>query len=323
MLKFNLEMTSQGPTIEVVPYDPAWSTMFAQEAALIRTALGKNCVAIHHVGSTSIPGLAAKPIIDMVPVVKDILHVDTNALETMGYLDRGELGMLFRRFFPKGISKRTHHLHIWEEGNPEIDKHLLFRAYLIENPAELKRYEDLKLNLAIKYSNDRNAYTLAKDDLITEMLEKSGFQGLTLVQALTEREWGKVKYFRQHYFFRLLNIEDPYTKTFNDPSHFHIVLRKGMTIIGYAHLQFWPEARAALRMIVLEESYRNQGMGSKFLKSLERWLSHQKIKALHIQSSPEAYNFYKRNEYREMPFEDPEGYQSHPKDKDMGKFIKE
>ena len=322
MLKFNLDVNSQGPAVEVVPYDPAWSAMFDQEAALIRMALGKNCVAIHHVGSTSIPGLAAKPIIDIVPVVKDILQVDTNALEAFGYRDRGELGMLFRRYYTKGPSERTHHLHIWEEGNPEIDKHLFFRAYLIDNPAELKRYEDLKLNLAINYSNDRNAYTLGKDDLITEMLQKTGFQGLSMVQALTPREWERVKYFRQHYFFRLLNIKDPYTKTFKNPSHFHIVLRKGMIIIGYAHLQFWLEDRAALRIIVLEEPFRNQGISRIFLQSLERWLCHQGIKSLHIQSSPEAYNFYKQNGYTVMPFEDPENHQPHPKYIEMGKFIK-
>lgn len=321
MLKANLDIPSQESAVEVIPYDPTWTVLFDQEAALIGAALGQNCVAIHHVGSTSVPGLAAKPIIDIVPVVKDILQVDTNALKALGYLNRGELGMLFRRFFTKGVSKRTHHLHIWEDGNPEIDKQLLFRAYLMDNPEELKRYEDLKLNLAIKYSKDRKAYTFAKDDLICEMLQKAGFQGLTMVQALTTREWERVKYFRQHYFFRLLNIEDPYTKTFTDPSHFHIVLRKGVTIMGYAHLQFWPDARAALRIIVLEESFRNQCIGHKFLQSLERWLSHHEIKSLHIQSSSETYNFYKQNGYIEMPFRDPEGHEANPKQIDMGKIL--
>ena len=71
----------------------------------------------------------------MVPVVKDILKVNAAALEELGYGGRGELGMLFRRYF----SNRACHVHIWEEGNPEIDKHLIFRNYLIENPSEFKR----------------------------------------------------------------------------------------------------------------------------------------------------------------------------------------
>lgn len=243
MLKASRKTNPKDPAVELVSYDPQWPEMFTQEAAKIRAALGENCVTIHHVGSTSIPGLSAKPIIDMVPVVKDILKVNAAALESLGYEGRGELGMLFRRYF----SNRVCHVHIWEEGNPEIDKHLIFRDYLMSNPEELKRYETLKLDLAKTFSQDRASYTLSKDNLIKEMLHKAGFRGMTMVQALTDKEWAAVKHMRQKYFFDLLiNKEDPYTWTFDDPRHFHIVLMKGCDIIGYAHLQFWPDSPVQL-----------------------------------------------------------------------------
>lgn len=317
MLKVTRDILPNSPAVEVVPYNPLWPEMFAQEAAKIRQVLGENCVIIHHIGSTSIPGLAAKPIIDMVPVVKDILKVDSAALEQLGYGSRGELGMLFRRYF----SNKALHLHIWEEGNPEIDKHLLFRNYLISHPNELKRYEALKLELAKSFKDDRASYTLSKDDLIKEMIQKAGFDGITMVQALTDREWAAVKHMRQHYFFDKVNIQDPYTWTFDDTRHFHIVLSKGCEIIGYAHIQFWPDQRAALRIIVIEEEHRKKGLGKKFLVDLERWLTHQNIKSLHTQASPEAYPFYKHLGYIEMPFNDPDGHKSDPQDIDMGKIL--
>src|ERR1700691_4473702 len=96
--------------IEVIRYDPNWPAMFEQEATLIHRALGTNCLAIHHIGSTSVPGLSAKPIIDILPVVKNILDVDkaTKVMEGMGYEAKGEYGVSFRRLFQKGKNIKTH-----------------------------------------------------------------------------------------------------------------------------------------------------------------------------------------------------------------------
>ncbi|MBX9804736.1 MAG: GNAT family N-acetyltransferase [Alphaproteobacteria bacterium] len=317
MLKAPRKSSPSDPAVIVVPYNPQWPEIFAKEAKRIAEALGDNCVTIHHIGSTSIPGISAKPIIDMVPVVKDILKVNAAALVELGYEGRGELGMLFRRYF----SNRACHLHIWEEGNPEIDKHLIFRDYLIKNPDALNAYEALKLSLAESFRDDRASYTLSKDDLVKEILHKAGFNGITMVQALTDREWDFVKRIRQTCFFDRLDIQDPYTWTFENDQHFHIVLMKGCELIGYAHLQFWPDNRAALRIIAIEEAYRNQGIGKGLLKSLERWLTHQGILSLHVQSSKQAYPFYKASGFTEMPFSDPDAHESDPRDTDMGKVL--
>ena len=98
-----MEVNQQLKLIEVVPYEPNWPMEFEQEAGQIKKALGDNCIEIHHIGSTSIPNLAAKPIIDMIPVVLDISKVDSAnaAMQALGYEAKGEYGMLFRRYFQK------------------------------------------------------------------------------------------------------------------------------------------------------------------------------------------------------------------------------
>jgi len=87
--------------IHVIPYHSEWPQLFEIEAAKIKQALSDNCITIHHIGSTSVTGLAAKPIIDMVPVVKNITTVDSAAKKmlALGYEAKGEYGMLFRRYF--------------------------------------------------------------------------------------------------------------------------------------------------------------------------------------------------------------------------------
>ena len=117
----------------VKDYDPAWADEFEREAALIKSALGKNCAAVHHIGSTSVPGLAAKPVIDIMPVVKSLDEVDEakERLEELGYEYLGEFGIAGRRYLRKGGSERTHQVHIFAEGDSgNIDRHLAFRDYL-------------------------------------------------------------------------------------------------------------------------------------------------------------------------------------------------
>jgi len=113
--------------VKVVPYDPRWPEIFRAESIQIEQALGNNCSAIHHIGSTAIPGLSAKPIIDILPVVKDIVEVDaaTKAMEGLGYEAKGENGMAFRRFFQKGKEVRTHHVHVYEKEDPISPSHLI------------------------------------------------------------------------------------------------------------------------------------------------------------------------------------------------------
>ena len=112
--------------IAVINYQPAWPRQFADEAARIRRILGDNCVTIHHIGSTAVPGLAAKPVIDMLPVVRELAAVDHSAaaFARIGYEYLGEFGLPGRRYLRKGGDRRTHQIHIFALGSAEIDRHL-------------------------------------------------------------------------------------------------------------------------------------------------------------------------------------------------------
>lgn len=310
-------------TIKIMTYHSDWPQMFNEESDMIRAALGPNCLAVYHIGSTSVPGLAAKPIIDIMPVVKDILMVDQRIkeMETLGYQAKGEYGIPFRRYFQKGLSPRTHNVHVFEEGNPEIHRHLNFRDWMRTHEEDKHAYANLKQELAQQHHSDAMAYCLGKEPFIIGIDAKAGSMELRIMHALTQREWQAVRHFRQHYFFNNLDVGDPYTWTFTHPDHVHFVLLKGTGIVGYAHLQMWPDSRAALRIIVIEEPYRRQGIGRQFLAMCERWLQHQNINSLHIQSSAEAYRFYCLAGYRDMPFDDPDGYPGDARDIDIGKLL--
>lgn len=309
--------------IEIIPYNLAWPQMFEEEAAHIKKALGDNCIAIHHIGSTSVQGLSAKPIIDMIPVVLNIMKVDqtTPSMQRLGYEAKGEFGMLFRRFFVKNLEAQSYHVHIFEQDNPEIERHLKFRDWMRTHEDDRNAYATLKKELALQYSNDRDAYCLEKEAFIHSIDTKTGFRGLRIVQALTPREWEAVRIFRNKNFFDKIPMDDPYTWTFDHKNHVHLVLYKGTEIVGYTHLQLWPEHRAALRIIVIEEQLRGQSLGGQFLALCERWLKQKGFTVLQTQASPAAYPFYLKYGYSEMPFNDPDGHESDPQDTDMGKVI--
>ena len=237
----------------------------------------------------------------------------------MGYEAKGEYGIAFRRYFQKGKNIRTHNVHVYEEGDPEIDRYLKFRDWMRSHEDDARAYANLKIELAAKFPQDILQYCNGKDAFVASIDAKDGFDGWRMVKALTDREWATVRTLRQKYFFK--SNTDPYTWTFEHKDHIHFVFYKNADIIGYTHLQLWAEGRAALRIIVIDENYRNRGFGSQFLKLCERWLCHQGFKMLLIQSSPEAYKFYRQHEYVKMPFNDPDGYETDPRDIEIGKLL--
>ncbi|MFP3389542.1 GrpB family protein [Brevibacillus sp. SIMBA_040] len=149
----------------VTLYDETWVHQFFQEAKILRELFGEELIDIHHIGSTAIPGLKAKPIIDMLPVVKDIVRIDTynEAMRQLGYVPRGEFGLEGRRYFPKGGDNRTHHVHVYQTGHPAIARHLAFRDYLRAHPEVAKAYGALKEGLALRYPYDPAAYVNGKE----------------------------------------------------------------------------------------------------------------------------------------------------------------
>lgn len=163
------EMTQH---IIVVEYKPEWIKLFKTEAVRIKTILGENCTAIYHIGSTSVVGLAAKPIIDIMPIVHTLENVDKvrSEFEKIGYEYMGEFGITGRRYLRKGGEERTHQIHIFSEHNTmDIERHLAVRDYLRTHKDVCNKYAILKKELAKKYPYDIDGYCKGKDAFVLQM----------------------------------------------------------------------------------------------------------------------------------------------------------
>lgn len=147
-------------------YSFDWPRLFEEEAARWREMLGELLVKVHHVGSTSVPGLAAKPVIDLLPEVRDIAEVEERAgdIEEAGYRAWGEYGLPGRQFFTKDSGEyRTHNIHVYETGNIAIVRHVAFCAYLRSHDDERQDYEALKRAAYAAHPADIKGYCAYKD----------------------------------------------------------------------------------------------------------------------------------------------------------------
>jgi GrpB-like predicted nucleotidyltransferase (UPF0157 family)/GNAT superfamily N-acetyltransferase len=293
--------------VVVLPYDANWPAIFEREAAIIKKALGDNCLAIYHVGSTSIPGMSAKPIIDMIPVVKDIQRVDAveEAIRKLGYQVKSENGMLFRRFFTKNNQTTGFNIHVYEEGSGELDRLLKFRDWMCTHPQDAEDYANLKISLASQFPDDRLRYSMGKEEFITSIDKKTGFSGWRIVKALTDREWRAYHRIRKQEIFDVIGIEyDPEHYTLTDQSHMHLVLYTGAEVVGVAHIEWLNDTEAALRPFAIDQLYQRIGLGSIFLVNIEKWLKQQGCHLLKLHANPQAVGFYERQGYSYMPFDE-------------------
>lgn len=158
--------------VRVVPYDPAWEKGYEEEAQRLRQALDGLLIEIHHIGSTAVPGLMAKPVIDILPVVRDIAAVDGRnpQMEALGYACMGEFGIPGRRYFRKGGEDRTHQVHVFAAGSRgDIERHLAVRDYLRAHPAAAEAYGWLKQELAARFPEDIEGYCDGKDAFVRRL----------------------------------------------------------------------------------------------------------------------------------------------------------
>ena len=157
--------------IRVVASDPAWPSRFSVAAEALANAFGA-VVAIHHIGSTSVPGLAAKPIIDLCVEVDTLARADAREADVvaLGYEALGEHGLPRRHFYRRHENgERTHHVHLWAAGDPEVARHLAFRDFLIAHPALAARYGELKTGLAAQFEWDVDGYIGGKDAFVKDI----------------------------------------------------------------------------------------------------------------------------------------------------------
>lgn len=163
-----------GEHIEVVEYRAAWPRIFEREAAAILSACRPWITDVHHIGSTSVPGLAAKPILDVLPVAAGPAEGQEAVapMTALGYRYRGENGIAGRFYFDRVVDGRTvMHVHMFPAGHPEVRRHLVFRDHLWTNRDAAREYERLKRELATRYRDDRRAYTESKAAFITSVIE--------------------------------------------------------------------------------------------------------------------------------------------------------
>lgn len=153
-------------TVEIVRYDDTWASQFIAEKRLLYGALAPCLVDLHHIGSTAVPGLAAKPIVDMLAEVRDLDALDRRSpsLAAAGYRAKGEFGVAGRRYFVKGEALHTHHLHAFRRGDAHVARHLAFRDYLRAHPNIAARYANLKREVAANCGNDIERYCAGKHD---------------------------------------------------------------------------------------------------------------------------------------------------------------
>jgi len=166
---------SMAEPIIIVPYDPAWPDTFARLKDGIVAALGTTVLRVEHVGSTSIAGLAAKPVIDIDAVIATEADIPEaiRKLAAVGYIHEGERGIARRHAFTQPSGLPVHHLYVCDARSPELQRHIAFRDYLRSNPIEAARYGALKERLAMQFSCDRDGYTDAKSAFIAEALAVS------------------------------------------------------------------------------------------------------------------------------------------------------
>jgi len=163
--------SAKAKPVAVVEYDPAWPEYFEFLRKRIAGTIGDLATAIEHVGSTAVPNLAAKPIIDIDVLLKsdDMLPVAIERLAILGYVHRGDLGVPEREAFLAPARDLPHHLYICPPRSTEFRRHVAFRNFLRAHPEEAKIYGDLKIALAERFRDDRPAYVTAKSEFVNQL----------------------------------------------------------------------------------------------------------------------------------------------------------
>jgi GrpB-like predicted nucleotidyltransferase (UPF0157 family) len=161
--------------VVVVEYDPNWPKLFQFLRERLTGALGGIAAAVEHVGSTAVPGLAAKPVIDIDVLLTstDVVPAAIELLARIGYSHQGDLGISEREAFLAPANDPPHHLYVCPPSSREFQRHVALRDYLRSHPEEAKAYGNLKKTLALEFAGDRTAYIAGKDEFVAGLVKRA------------------------------------------------------------------------------------------------------------------------------------------------------
>lgn len=302
-------MNKESKFIEIVAYNPEWPAHFAIESNMIKTSLENDCLMIEHIGSTSIPGLSAKPIIDMLLVVSDPRKV-INQLENLGYQHRGEYNIPLREYFCKEGGVKVN-LHVVPSAHGFIDLNLCFRDYLRINHLERLAYQELKYSLLRDPASFQRVngmfprYTLDKDAFIKSVLKKAAFEGNIINCCVHGNEWAAYHRIKEQEIFNPLNIQyDSNHPTIFADHHHHLVLYRGVEIVSIAHVEILNPTEIAIRALATDRPHKNKGYGRIIMSFIERWMKYRGYSVIKLHANLKAENFYRKIGYDNMQFDD-------------------
>jgi GrpB-like predicted nucleotidyltransferase (UPF0157 family) len=272
-------MSHQTKQIEVVPYNHDWPNMFEVESNLIKQALGPHCREIHHIGSTSIPGLASKEDLDILCIIHSL--PSCLSLQEAGYVFKGELNIPLRYYFSKNSPTSKVNLHVVEEGHGFIALNLCFRDYLRNHKVAREAYQNLKYQLLKDPTSFARAeggfprYTLEKDFFIKSILDQAGFTGITINFCTHYREWDAYHRICEEQIFRPMKVTyDRNHSKIQAKNHYHLVLYKGTQIVTVAHVEFSSAQEVLLHLLATDTPYYKQGYDAIMMEFIEKWLKH-------------------------------------------------
>ena len=266
-----------------MPYNAQWPQDFRIEASNLRALLGDEVVAIHHIGSTAVPGLAAKQDIDMILVVK---HLDAaRCLQDSGYLFKGEINIPLRTFFSKNSPERKINLHVCEKNHNFISLNLCFRDWLRQHDEDRIAYQTLKQTLVknpdshIKIGTRLVNYSLQKNAFIKKILEKAGHTDAMVNFCLHHEEWIFAQKMRQQYQLPTL-ADAQQLNALENKSHHHFIVYEHASMMAYAHVERLSSQHALLHGVWTPSLMTQAQYVTKLLQTLEPWLCRQGIHRL-------------------------------------------
>jgi GrpB-like predicted nucleotidyltransferase (UPF0157 family) len=313
--------------IQIVPYDPNWPLVFEKEAALITHALGANGIAVHHVGSTAVPRLLAKPVIDIIAVVRSG-DLSIAPLEKVGFSYSGEWNIPFKLGFTKRDQDHVN-LHVFEEGHPEIALNIVFRDHLRANPDSRKDYAHIKETLLGDEASFQkpkgsmfSGYNLGKDRFIRSLLKTTVYKGHRFLKVTHGQEWEDYHRIRKTEIFDPMGVVyDPDHPSMTSSSAHHFILCHGMDARTVAHVELLNESDAVIQSIATDGPFQGQGYETEMMFLLEKWLKSLGVNSIHAESRQSSLGFYLKNGYTNMPFDIPENHESDSHDVPVGKVI--